>query len=513
MMTNSPSSTGKSRSVWMDNPDMPAFPPLEKNAEADVCIVGAGIAGLTTAYYLTQEKKTVIVVDDRRIGGGETESTTAHLASALDDRFTELTRIHGKELTKIAAESHRTAIDQMEEIIKRERISCDFARVDGYLFAASHAEEERQLLEKERDAALAVGMPGVTLVEHAPLAGDVTGPALLFPRQGQFHPRKYLHGLARAVVRNGGKIFCDTHVTDVMDEKTPGVRTRTNHHIRARSLVLATNAPIYDNVAIYGSQAPYRTYAMSFTIPAGAVPRALYWDTADPYHYARLAENDTLLIVGGEDHKTGQANDASLRFQRLEQWTRARFPQARDVVHRWSGQVMETADGLALIGSRPGTNASIYIATGDSGHGMTHGTIAGILLTDLILNRNNAWEEVYDPSRKRVKAAGSLLRENMNVAGQMAKHLTPAPTSADIETIAADSGRVVQKGLSKLAIYRDAAGKPHTFSAVCPHKGCIVAWNSLEKSWDCPCHGSRFAAHGQVLNGPSISDLKTVARS
>jgi Rieske Fe-S protein len=240
---------------------------------------------------------------------------------------------------------------------------------------------------------------------------------------------------------------------------------------------------------------------------AGSIPRALYWDTADPYHYVRLSGD--ILIVGGEDHKTGQKDDGEERLRRLESWTRERFPIGR-VEFRWSGQVMEPVDGLGYIGRNPGDKQHVYVATGDSGHGMTHGTIAGILITDLILGRSNEWENLYDPGRKSIRSTGEYIKENLNVAKQYTDYLWPGEARSE-DAIRPGQGAVVRQGLTKVAVYRDEAGTLHRASAVCPHLGCIVHWNSLEQSWDCPCHGSRFNVEGGVLNGPALGGLGSVS--
>src|SRR5690606_9222384 len=275
------------------------------------------------------------------------------------------------------------------------------------------------------------------------------------------------------------------------------------------AVVVATNTPINDRLVIHTKQAPYMTYAIGVQVPRGAVTDALFWDTGDPYIYVRLQHDEVegdILIVGGEDHKSGQADDTLERYQRLEDWIRAHVPTAGEVVHRRAGQVMETIDGLAFIGRNPVGHDNVYVVTGDSGMGMTHGTIAGMLITDLIDQRPNPWEALYDPSRKTLRAAGEFVREALNVSAQYADWVTAGDLSSE-DDIAPDSGAVIRNGLAKHAVYRDAKGLLHRRSAVCPHLGCIVAWNEAEKTWDCPCHGSRFDRLGKVINGPANDDL------
>ena len=496
--------SGSTTSVWMTTTAENTFPPLDQNQETDVCIIGAGIAGLTTAYLLAREGRSLVVLDDGPAGRGETSRTTAHLSNALDDRYSELERIHGVDAARFAAESHTAAIDRIERIIEAEAIDCDFQRLDGFLFVPPN--RSTRILKKELEAAHRAGLQDVEMVERAPIPSFDTGACLRFPRQGQFHPLKYLSGLAKATRRDGGRIFTNTRAVDVQGGNPAVVRTKNGHTITANAVVVATNTPFIDVVSIHTKQHAYRTYAIGAEIERDSVPAALYWDTLDPYHYVRVYEN--LLIVGGEDHKTGQDETASKRFRSLERWARKRFPVG-DVTFRWSGQVMETIDGLAFIGKDPGGLENVYVVTGDSGMGMTHGTIAGILLTDLIGGRDNRWRELYDPSRKPIRALTDYAKENVNMAAQYAAWVTRGDVQYR-DQIRPGEGAIIRDGLRKVAVYRDERDGYHHLSPVCTHLGCIVAWNFAEKTWDCPCHGSRFDKFGKVVNGPAATDLARV---
>ena len=499
------SDNGRTRSIWMATADMPAEPPLAGDTSADVCIVGAGIAGLTTAYCLAKEGRSVVVVDDGPTAGGETCRTTAHLVNAVDDRFYHLEQLHGHENARLVAESHTAAIDWMERIVADDGIACDFSRVDGYLFVPPG--DDVSELDKELAAAHRAGLRQVTRVARAPITTFDTGPALHFPRQAQFHILKYLSGVADAVKRRGGRIYNQTHAVEFHGGDSARVLTDRGI-VNAGAIVVATNTPVNDLVTIHTKQAAYRTFVVGARVPRGSVPPILLWDTPDPYHYVRIqAEGaDDVLIVGGEDHKTGQADDAEERFARLEAWTRERFPQARVFEYRWSGQVMEPVDSLAFIGRNPADHPNVYIATGDSGNGMTHGTIAGILITDLIAGRENPWAKLYDPSRVTVQAVKEFAKENINVAAQYKDLVTPGDVS-DGAAIPPGHGAVIRRGATKVAVARGDDGTVRELSAVCTHLGCIVQWNSVEQTWDCPCHGSRFATDGRVINGPAIKPL------
>jgi glycine/D-amino acid oxidase-like deaminating enzyme/nitrite reductase/ring-hydroxylating ferredoxin subunit len=498
-------------SAWMDSATLPSFGSLAKNRETDVCVVGAGIAGLTVAYLLAREGKSVTVLEARTVCAGETSRTTAHLAFALDDRFMNLERMHGLEGSRKAAESHSAAIDTIERIAEEEGIECDLTRLDGYLFVPP-GESTKELAE-ELEAAKRAGIKDVEWAPKAPMPSFDTGECLRFKRQGQFHPLKYLAGVARGIVKHGGEIFEGERVNDVEEGERITVKTESGKTVKAKWLVVATNPPVYDNAAVYTRQSPYRTYVLSFAIPKGSVPEALYWDTLDPYHYIRIAERDAendVLIVGGEDHKTGQANDMAQRYGQLEKWTRTRFPEAADILHRWSGQVLEPVDGLAMIGHDPGKAPNVLMATGDSGQGMTHGTIAGMILSDKILGRENPWAELYNPARMRVSSETlkEFITENANVAKEFIGDRLGSGDVPSAEEVKKGSGALLREGGKKIALYRDEQGTLHRKSAICPHLGCVVHWNDGEKSWDCPCHGSRYDAKGDVLSGPTMYPLK-----
>lgn len=499
----------RSTSLWMATADTPSQSRLKESIRTDICIIGAGIAGLTTAYLLAKEGRSVVVLDDGVSGGGMTGRTTAHLTNAYDDRYVEIEKLHGEEGARLTAESHTAAIEKISEIIAAENIDCDFEWLDGFLFCAP--EQSVDLLDDELAASHRAGLSGVEKVARAPVNSFNTGPALRFPRQAQFHPLKYLDGMVKAIMREDGRVFGQTHAAIIKGIEGGAQATVETSHgpvVKSEVVVVATNTPVNDRVAIHTKQAPYVTYVIGVRVPKGSVTRALYWDTGDPYHYVRLKREDDydVLIVGGEDHKTGQANDGAERFARLEQWTRERFPLSLEVEYRWSGQVMEPVDGLAFIGRNPLDADNVYIATGDSGQGMTHGTIAGMLLSDLIQGRKNPWEDLYSPSRIRLRSLPEYASENINVAGQYADYMTAGDIKSESE-LRPGEGAIMRDGVSKIAMHRDENGNVHKLSAVCPHLGCIVAWNSTEQTWDCPCHGSRFSAEGRVYQGPANNDL------
>jgi glycine/D-amino acid oxidase-like deaminating enzyme/nitrite reductase/ring-hydroxylating ferredoxin subunit len=345
-----------------------------------------------------------------------------------------------------------------------------------------------------------------------------SGPCICFPDQAQFHIMKYLNALAKAIVDLGGKIYTRSRATNINDAGADC----NGFKISALYTVVATNTPVNDLVTMHTKQFPFRTYVIGATIPKGSVKPSLWWDTGNmdskwytaPYHYVRTEDYNNefdLLIAGGEDHKTGQADDEGIpeedRYKNLISWTSKRFA-ITDVVYKWSGQVMEPLDYLAFIGKNPGSD-NVYIITGDSGNGMTHGTIGGILITDLIQGKENPWEKIYSPKRLPLKVTGKYLKEAAAMAAQYGDYISKADIK-ETDELKPGEGAILSKGMKRFAVYKDEQGAVNVFSAVCPHLGCILQWNGEEKSFDCPCHGSRFTKQGEVINGPATKNLKSV---
>ncbi|UOD31304.1 FAD-dependent oxidoreductase [Massilia violaceinigra] len=490
-------------SAWHTSASLPRYSPLMSTDSADVCVIGAGIAGLSTAYMLLREGKSVVVLDALGVGAGETGRTTAHLFPP-DERFFEIERSFGSAKAALVADTYRKATDCIEAIVRTERIDCEFERVDGYLFNPDGAWND--ILEREYAITTRLGL-NVRRFERVPGLHFDTGPCLRFARQAQFHPLKYLDGLARAIERLGGRIYDRTRALGLRAEAGRQHVTTEHGQVDAAAVVVATNTPFNDRVAMHTRQAAYRTYVVALRVPKDAIARVLLWDTGDPYHYARLASAGTgadheLLVVGGQDHKSGQDAHAQQRYDQIEAWTRRRFPLAGEVAYRWSGEVMEPSDGLAFLGRHRLDHENVYVITGDSGNGMTHCTAGAILVTDLIVGRSNVWSELYSPSRTALHGLGDFITGQANTLAQYTDWLR----GGDVESagqIARGEGALLRDGGRLLAVYRDDDGGLQAVSAACTHLGCAVHWNAGEKSWDCPCHGSRFAPDGEVLHGPA----------
>jgi glycine/D-amino acid oxidase-like deaminating enzyme/nitrite reductase/ring-hydroxylating ferredoxin subunit len=507
--------SGKNISFWTNSTNPIFYEKLREDLHTDVVIVGGGIAGITIAYCLLKSGKKIVLVEDGAIGSGETGRTTAHLVSALDDRYYELERMYGEEKTALIAESHTAAIDFIENLCKEKLIDCDFERLNGYLFL--HPTDERESLHKEFVAARKAGL-NVEELEDVPGMKEKT-PSLKFSNQAQFHPLKYLRALSLLIKKNGGCLYTETHATKIDHE---GITTADGFRVSAKHIVVATNSPVNNKYVMHLKQYPYRSYVIGARVKRSRIEKALWWDTGDfslnsevpPYHYVRLQELDedhNLLICGGEDHPTGVAKEERIaeedRYGLLEDWMRKRF-DVEDIIYQWSGQIMEPMDSLAYIGRNPMDKDNVYIVTGDSGNGMTHGTIAGMLITDLINGKENRWEKLYAPSRFKIFSSGKTFFKEF--IGGFFSYLINKPTdikSIEFTAIEQNEGRIVEIEGKKVGVYRDQEDKLHVVDSECSHLKCQVKWNNDEKSWDCPCHGSRFSYEGKILNGPANTEL------
>jgi glycine/D-amino acid oxidase-like deaminating enzyme/nitrite reductase/ring-hydroxylating ferredoxin subunit len=495
-----------SKSLWMSIAVAPQAIPLQGDERCDVAVIGSGIAGLSTAYELSQRGRSVVVIDRGPIAGGMTARTSAHLAPLCDDLMSEMQKIKGEEPSRLFYESHAAAVDRIEEIQNNEGIDCDFRRLDGYLFQGDGMPPD--VIDEELDAVRAAGAPVERLV-GVPLSGCDSRHALRYARQATFHPLKYLAGVAEACATRKVQFFANTPVEEIVEENGAVSVKTARGIIRAGHAVVATNSSIVDRVALHSKTAPYRTYVVGFAIDRGALPDALYWDTEEPYHYVRLQPGHNgkdFVLVGGEDHKSGEANDADERFERLEQWARGKMPMLNDVTHRWSGQVLDTIDYAGFIGKNPGSEY-IYVATGDSGQGLTHGVMGAMLNATLVTGGESKWAELYAPERKPLKAAKNWVMENSTALKNLTGYVAPGEISS-MDELKPGQGAIVRDGLKKIAAYRNAKGVVHQHSAACTHLGCHLHWNGFENCWDCPCHGSIFGPEGQVLNAPAISGLK-----
>jgi glycine/D-amino acid oxidase-like deaminating enzyme/nitrite reductase/ring-hydroxylating ferredoxin subunit len=503
--------SGRSRSIWLagapaQRADKPAaYEPLSGNAEADVAILGAGITGLTAALQLVAAGRSVIVLERDRVGTGETGYTTAHLTQVLDIRYKEIEGKFGKDAARLVAESKRTAIDEIGQIAATLRIACAYERVDGYLY--SEAPAEVGMLEEETEAARRAGLEA-EIARSVPLPFR-TAAGMRVRNQAQIHPIVFVRGIAAYLSQHGTRIHERTVAREVHDGEPCRVVTDSGE-LRARDVIVAAHVPISNRVLLHTKIAAYRSYLIAARVKRGTAPAGLFWDTQTPYHYIRShsTTHTTYVIVGGEDHKTGGEAETEERYLRLDEYTRARLDVER-ISYRWSGQIIEPVDGLPYIG-RNAMSSHLHVATGYSGNGMTFGALAGSMLADQILGRPNKYSKLYAATRVTpVASAADYLTENLDFPRYL---IVDRLTSADVndlnpESLQSGEGAIFKLNGEKVAACRDEEGRLHLLSPVCTHLGCDVRWNRAEQTWDCPCHGSRFAPDGRVINGPATADL------
>ncbi len=499
MSNNHHSLPGKPDSLWLDTTPETNYPSLQNGLTVDVAIIGGGLVGLTAATLLKAEGKTVAVLEAERIVHGVTGHTTAKVTSQHGLIYADLISHFGEEKARAYGEANQAAIEQIAELIRVKQIECDFYRTEAYIYTES--DDEVDQFKAEVEAAVKLGLPA-TFTSETPLPFPVKA-AVRFDNQAQFHPRKYLLALAQDIPGGGSYIFEETRVVDV-EEGEPCVVTTEKGKITAQSVIVASHFPLNDKMLYALRLHSHRSYVVAMRV-AEPLPPGVFI-SSKPIHSMRSypAPGSDLLFVGGEGHKTGQGGDTVARYQRLEQWARERFA-VQSVEYHWSTQDNGTIDGVPYIGHYGPSSQHLYVAAGFGGWGMTNSTVAGMLLRDLILERDNPWSDVFDPNRVNLTGVPSLVEQT----GDVAKHFVGDRIGNDSpDSIAPGEGKIVSTEQGDVAMYKAEDGVVMTLSPACTHMGCFVQWNPAEKSWDCPCHGSRFAPDGKVLHGPAIKDLE-----
>jgi glycine/D-amino acid oxidase-like deaminating enzyme/Rieske Fe-S protein len=494
------------KSYWIDSTPETSYDPAPAELDVDVAVLGGGIAGLSAAAALKAAGRTVAVVEARRIVEGVTGNTTAKVTAGHGRLYAYLAEKFGADRARLYADSQQAAIEHIARTVETGGVDCDLVRTESYVYSEDPAELPD--LEAEVEAATTAGLP-VSLVKDTPLPYDVAG-AIRYDAQARFHPRRYLLRLAEGIPGDGSVILENTRALDV-DEGDPCVVTTDRGLVRARDVVVATHIPFLDRGLYFAREFPMRDYVVAGRIARDRAPDGMFLSTEQPSHSIRVTEDgDTLLlIVGGEGHPTGRASDQDERFERLEAWTRERFG-VTEFTHRWATQDYTSTDRVPFVGRFRPDARRLWVATAFGAWGMTNGTMSGLLLADLVTGRENQWAALYDPGRMQapVQRLKSFVKENAAVAKHLVGGYTSPGDVGSADELEPGEAAVIRHGLDKTAVYRDDAGEVHAVSAKCTHLGCIVSWNSGERSWDCPCHGSRFDPDGNVLHGPAVTPLE-----
>lgn len=500
---------GATISLWQDTVADSAFIVEEaESAVYDVLIVGGGITGVTTALLLQKQGKKCVIAEAHNLCFGTTGGTTSHINTFFDTSYDIIQSDFGKEATQLIAKATNQSRDLFQQHVQEYQIDCGFEEKDGFVYAVNA--EQAEQLDKIYDASKEAGV-AIEYVQQIPVPIPFVK-AVVYKRQAQVHPTRYVQALAKALENLGGTILENCHVESF--EKQDDlllVKTGTSM-LKARNLVYATHIPPGINL-LHFRNAPYRSYAIAVTLNNNAYPTGLAYDMFDPYHYYRTQNIDgsNYLIVGGEDHKTAHEENTEACFNDLIAHTRKHF-DVKAVTHRWSSQYFEPSDGLAYIGHLPGNPDNVYVATGYGGNGITYSHIAAITLTDLITKGTSEYADLFRPGRlKPVAGFEAFVKENADVVAQFVGKRIGADKISGLAEIAPGEGRLVKYEGDTLAIYKDETGKIYALNPVCTHAKCVVGWNRAEKTWDCPCHGARYNLEGEVLTGPARKGLEKVA--
>jgi glycine/D-amino acid oxidase-like deaminating enzyme/nitrite reductase/ring-hydroxylating ferredoxin subunit len=472
----------------------------------DVAIVGGGITGVTLAHQLQKSGKKCIVLEAKNLCFGTTSGTTAHINTLLDNPYNIIIKNFGKDGAKLVAEAANDAITLIENHVLQYKIDCGFQRTSAYLFAQS----EKQTAELD-DIHAGCQEAGV----ESKFSNGIPVPfnfrkALEVPAQGKFHPVTYVYALARAFEDLGGVIVEQCRVTNIEEAEIVSIETSLGN-LKAKTLVYATHIPPGINLLHLRCPA-YRSYAMSVKLEDAKYPEGLTYDMYDPYHYYRtqIVDGETFLIVGGEDHKTGETINTNKAFLQLESHVRSHFPVV-EISHRWSSQYYEPVDGLPYIGKLPGARENILVATGYGGNGITYSHVAALELSSFILTNESKYNGLFSPARiKPVAGFAEFVRHNTDVVSQFVGKWFATERLEEFSSLAPDEGKVVKLNNETMALYKDEHGSLHAVNPACTHMKCSVAWNAAEKSWDCPCHGARYSVEGEVLNGPADTNLELI---
>ncbi|MDX5421654.1 MAG: FAD-dependent oxidoreductase [Hymenobacteraceae bacterium] len=495
------------QAVWSAAAAATAFPKLAEDIEVDVAVIGGGITGITTAHNLAKAGKRVAVLEAGRVGMGTTGSSTGNLY-APTGQLHKIASKHDEETMKAVAFSRSGAVDFIEERVHEYSIDCDFKRVPWYYFTTEEESPYNKLIEKELMAAIRSGLPA-TGVAPAGFPYKVSR-IVSVGHQAQFNPLRYVQQLAAAVEGEACRIYEQTKVLGV-EAGAPSVVHTSHGKVTAKAVVKATHSPL-GRYVVHTEMEVHREYALAVRLKGDLPPDGIYWHLEGKQMYSvrpYSTKEGHFLLVLDASHKVGHVEQTEKSFKKVEEYLRSYF-DVDQVVYTWAAQQYKPADGLPYVGTSF-TEENIYIATGFAADGLTYGTLASVIIGDAIFGRENPWARFYDPKRFTPAASAKrFLKENKDVAAHFVKDYLLRGDEKELEEVKAGEGKIVTAKGKKMAAFRDEQGQLHAVSAVCPHMGCMVHWNNGEKSWDCPCHGSRFSVDGEVLEGPAYSNLAKI---
>jgi glycine/D-amino acid oxidase-like deaminating enzyme/nitrite reductase/ring-hydroxylating ferredoxin subunit len=494
---------GAQESLWVATSRGEQWPSLAGVHRYDVAVVGAGITGVTTALLLKRAGMRVAVLEMGTVCQGVTGYTTAKVTSLHQLAYAELASRFDDQTAQVYGAANQAAIEQVAALVRELDIDCAFERRPALTYTLDG--EQVAQVQAEAQTATRVGLPA-RFVTETDLPFPIAG-AVRFENQAQFHPHDYVQALVENVDGQGCAVYERSRVVDVRDGspcrvETPGGVVEADH------VVVATHLPLLDRGLFFAKAHPSRSYAMAVRVD-GAVPEGMYINVEQPTRSVRayVRNGQRMLIVGGEGHKPGEDDDEARHWESLAVWARKHFP-VTSIDYYWSAQDYTSVDKLPYIGRLSRSSTGIWTATGFRKWGMTWGTAAAMILADLIQDRTNPWAETFDPNRLTpAQSVTSFVTENLNVARHFVRDRLVLPGRDALDSIRPGDGVVVRIGTQAYAVSRDADGGWRSLSPVCTHMGCHVRWNTAERSWDCPCHGSRYTPDGTLLHGPAVRDL------
>ncbi|MDN7243334.1 FAD-dependent oxidoreductase [Planococcus sp. N028] len=496
------------KSYWRDVKDLPSFPPLQKNESTDIAVVGGGIAGIISAYLLAKAGRQVTLIDAGKLMDGVTGNTTAKITAQHGLFYFPLIKIMGEEKARLYYEANIEGLNWIKQTAAELNIDCDFAHQNAFVYSQSKI--SAKLIEKEAEAYQQLGIDGGLAKDEVELPYEVEQ-AIVMRNQAQFHPVKFLTGLVHEIERLGGTIYEKTRAVKILKKDDPVIQTENMSHLSCNKVIVATHYPFNDSDGLYFSRLNInRSYVIGVRTN-GPIPNDMYISADTPsrsLRYATTDDGEKLLLIGGDGHPTGKSKTEIMQhYRNLEQFGDQHFG-IEDIPYRWSAQDMTTLDKVPYIGTVTAGYENILVATGFHKWGMAHGAVSGLLLSDQILGNDNRYASLYDPTRPKLKAVdiASFLKDNGGVAKELVKGKLKMPYKT-VESLGKDEGALVKVGNKKAGGYRDKYGQVHLVDTTCTHMGCETTWNNAERSWDCPCHGSRFSYTGEVMEGPAVKPL------